>query len=120
MLKSTFKIGITQVVLEMPDFKNLCRASAILGECASVGVCDNCQKSDYYLAHNKSQAGDDFYYLKCKCGARKKIHLRKDGGYYLDSKDKFEVYQAKSNDGPKPAPATASTGEGEGQDEVPF
>lgn len=95
------KIGKGMIEFEGQTLKDVCKFSALVGMLPE--KCSVCGKDDIHLTH-KNPGGNDYYGLKCKCGAEQNFHQRKEGGgFYIQADDKFTVWEGKPADVSPPA-----------------
>lgn len=86
MVKATIKIGLMELTCEAANMKEIFKWSATYGNLPK--TCDECNSSDLFLNHRTSDS-NDFYGLKCVCGAEGKFGQHKTGGtlfYKWDTK----------------------------------
>ena len=96
----TYKIKIGKGMLEFQanDMKMIHKWSDVWGALPS--KC-SCGSDDIHLSFTKTQEGYEYCKLKCKhCGATYTIKQSKAGEYFIDSKEKFEVYQKPTQQNP--------------------
>lgn len=89
----TYKIKIGKGMLEFQanDMKTIHKWSDVWGALPS--KC-SCGSDDIHLSFTKTQEGFEYCKLKCKhCGATYTIKQSKAGEYFIDPKEKFEVYK---------------------------
>ncbi len=125
----TYKIKLGQGMLELSGtFDEVSKMSALFGQLQG-RKCDACGGENIFLGHNENQ-GNNFYHVDCVCGAKLKISQLKKGGFYIDGKLKFEVYQGSAKNNGQQSNATQPDNSNIefqdfdqntlGDDEVPF
>jgi hypothetical protein len=86
-------IGNAEITFQENDFKTICKVGDLLGSMPR--QCTLCGSGDIHLFHKNPQE-NDYYGLRCKCGAEFNFHQRKKGGFYITAGDKFEIYNAQN------------------------
>lgn len=94
MVRLKTKVGNSTIEFEGQSLKDVCKFSAVIGMLPV--KCDACDSSEIHLTH-KNPGGNDYYGLRCRCGAELNFHQRKEGGgFYVKADDKFKVWSGES------------------------
>jgi len=94
MINYKLKLGKGQLELS-GTFDEVTKMSALFGQLQD-RKCDACGGDNIFLSQNENQ-GNTFFHVDCICGAKLKISQFKKGGFYIDSNNKFEVYNANNS-----------------------
>jgi DNA-directed RNA polymerase subunit RPC12/RpoP len=90
------KIGNNVIEVHEDSFSSICKNVALLSYIPK--KCDKCGSENLYPHYNKANDGTEYFKIRCSdCSAELRFHQRKAGGYYIDTKEKMEVYVPKTD-----------------------
>lgn len=113
MITLKTKIGNSVLELEFEGQQDMLKKGAFWTQLPQ--ECNLCKGKELSLFFRTTKDGDDYYGLKCTCGADLTFHQYKKGGFYITKEDTFKIWEGKVQDTSQPTNTQPVNNE-----EIPF